>query len=638
MALPVELDTSRAVLFLGSGFSTGATAIYGKRPPVGNGLRDLLATKLGVDPELYDFKTIANAFHRRPELDLLDSFRSIFTISSVNQEIKDIIGRSWLRIYTTNYDDAAEVAAKSNGLNLQQFNYDDVKPVKTTRNSIIHLHGIIGRANEDNLLDQLVLSQKTYIRQRFDTSSWYDEFRRDIRFCQAIFFVGYSLQDTHITALIPRSPEIKAKTYFITRGMPDQLLQEDLEDYGEIHPIEISGFAAACKNFVTPTASYDPTKLKALKLIDVFKDSKSILPPTANEIFDLIAFGSFNERRCLANLPEALYIAPRQSTVSRAVAAIQNNKTVVVHSRLGNGKTIFTYSLGHTLALMGYNCFRCIEASPDIEYEFGLIKDLEKVVVVFDNYDVAIACIDRLFELAPNAKIVVNVRTGLQQVRLHEMLEKLPGPLNRIDINNISGQDHSDFIALLEGTGVVKDNLRNRIYNSPDIRDIVTVIYDNEYVRRRITRALSNAMKDKRALAAITISLIMALIGQPADVSLFMDVIEADPFLILSKYREEVSDIFDMDGDTVKAKSSTFAEYLIQHQLDIDDIIVIVERIIVVAVTKKIERRYRSILSNMMSFAQLSRMLKTFPNAGDKIRSLYDKLQRDVDVREEPLF
>lgn len=638
MALPVDLDTSRAVLFLGSGFSTGATAIYGRRPPVGNELRDLLAAELGVDPALYDFKTLANAFHRRPELNLLDSFKSMFTISSVNQDIKDIIGRRWLRIYTTNYDDAVEVAARAAGMNLQQFNYDDAKPAKTTRNSIIHLHGIIGRANEGNLLDQLVLSQKTYIRQRFDTSSWYDEFRRDIRFCQAIFFVGYSLQDTHITALIPRFPEIKAKTYFITRGMPERLLQEDLEDYGEINPIEVSGFASACKNFIAPAVTYDPTKLKALKLIDIFKDSKSVLPPTANEIFDLIAFGSFNERRCLANLPEAQYIAPRQSTVSRALTAIKNSKTVVIHSRLGNGKTVFTYSLGHTLTASGYNCFRCIDASPDIEYEIGLIKDLEKVVIIFDNYDVAIACIDRLLDLAPDVKIVVNVRTGLQQVRLHELLEKLPSPLSRIDINSISGQDHSDFISLLESTGVVKDDLRNRIYNAPDIRDIVTVIYDNEYVRNRITRALSSAMKDKRALATITISLIMALIGQPADLSLFIDVIEADPFLILEKYKEEVSDIFDMDGDTIKAKSSTFAEYLVQHQLDVDDIMIIVHRVIIVAVSKKVERRYRSILSSMMSFAQLSRMLKSFPNAGDKIRGLYEKLQRDVDVREEPLF
>ena len=527
---------------------------------------------------------------------------------------------------------------QKNGIEPKPYNYDDDKPIKTPRNSIIHLHGMISKATEENVLDQLVLTQKSYIKQFFATSSWYDEFRRDLRFCEAVFFIGYSLQDPHVTALIPIEEEIRKKTFFITKDKPDDLLTEDIQDYGEIHPISTSGFARVCQSFQVPEKISDFNKLKSLKIVDVFKDQKGILPPTPNEIFDLIVFGRFSERRCLSNLPEPEYIIPRNDIVNNISSALIKNNTVLVHSHLGNGKTTLIWSVAHFLTRKGFFCFRCVANSPTIEMDIEAVAHIEKLIIFFDSYDIALGCIDRFVQIVPHAKFIVNVRTGLQQVRIHEIVAKLPGPIRRIDANDLSNDDRDDLITLLEKAGIVKNDLRIKISHAQDLRNIVTVIYDNQYVKGRINDLLRPVLANKKVLGTVGICLILTWIGQSTESSIYMELLDVDPIQVFAKYREEVSDILDFDGDSVRAKSPIFAEYILQTQFDPDDMLLLIKRILIVAVSKKSERRYRTILSSLMSFARLLQLLKNFHDAGDKIRRLYEDLQRDKDIRQEPLF
>jgi hypothetical protein len=89
MALPDTFDPSGTVLFLGSGFSAGATAIFGGQPPVGTTLAELLADELGVPRDQYDLQTLADAYRRRPELNLFQTLRRLYTISNLDRDQRD---------------------------------------------------------------------------------------------------------------------------------------------------------------------------------------------------------------------------------------------------------------------------------------------------------------------------------------------------------------------------------------------------------------------------------------------------------------------------------------------------------------------------------------------------------------------
>jgi len=224
-----QIDVGGSVLFLGSGFSQGAINIAKKKLVTGRGLKTEFAQLLGVHPDTYDLKTLADEVASRANLNLYQLLYNLFTVKELQRHQTEILRLQWMRIYTTNYDDAAEYGQYKNHVRAPSYSYDDVKPRKLARNSIIHLHGVIRKTTENNVLQQLILNESSYVRQHFEKSVWYDEFDRDLRFCSACFFLGYSLSDYHITALLMQNPQVRAKTYFVTSDSPAPIFANRVE-------------------------------------------------------------------------------------------------------------------------------------------------------------------------------------------------------------------------------------------------------------------------------------------------------------------------------------------------------------------------------------------------------------------------
>lgn len=387
--LPDNLDPASTLLFLGSGFSTAATNISNKNPPVGTGLAEEFERQLGVARGELALKILADEMRFRKDLSLYQTLYNLFTIADLSPDQIEILSRKWLRIFTTNYDDAIELAYQRNGIRCPSFNYDDPIPRRIPTGSIVHVHGTIRKANEDNVLTQLVLNENSYIRQHFEQSPWYGEFDRALDHCSACFFVGYSLSDYHIAALLLQKPNRKQKIFFIVRNFPNEIARRQLEQFGEIHAIGTSGFAELCRTLPEPPPITDLRALRGVRYLDPFRDNKAIIPPTPSEIRRLVAYGDFNSQRCLTNLPAANYVVPRAELALVAVGEIKRAKTLIVHSFLGNGKTIFIPILAHQLSIEGFKSFVCSSAGPETSLEIRALQGQDKVVIFFDSYDLA---------------------------------------------------------------------------------------------------------------------------------------------------------------------------------------------------------------------------------------------------------
>ena len=236
---PTELDPSGSILFLGAGFSKGALNIQGIELPLGIDLRNRFADMLNVDPNNYDLRTLAEEINSRQDLNLYQILYRLYTAQKLTCDQFDILTLPWRRIYTTNYDDAVEFARLQRNEELVTFDYHEDKPKKLKPGSVIHLHGSIRTTNQENVLRQLVLNEQSYIRQHFEHSPWYNEFIRDLRFCDACYFVGYGLNDYHISALLLQTPQLRNRTFFITEKCPDQIFLNRIAPYGISLPIEV---------------------------------------------------------------------------------------------------------------------------------------------------------------------------------------------------------------------------------------------------------------------------------------------------------------------------------------------------------------------------------------------------------------
>ncbi len=637
MPLPQSLDPSNALLFLGSGFSSTAKNIANSHPPVGAGLAKEFERQLGIKEEGLGLKILADEMARRRELCLYQTLYNLFTISSLSAEQEEILSRRWLRIFTTNYDDAVELAYQLNRIACPSFSYNEPIPRKIPTGSIVHVHGAIRKTTEDNVRDQLVLNENSYIRQLFERSAWYGELDRCLDHCSACFFVGYSLSDYHIAALLMEKPGRKDKTFFITLDMPGEIPRLHLEQFGEIHPIGTSGFAELCRTLPAPPPITDLRMLRSVRYLDPFRDQKAVNPPTPGEVLRLVTYGDFNPQRCFTNLPAATYVVPRNDLATEAVENLKEAKTLIIHSYLGNGKTIFLISLAYFLSVKGYKTFMCTSAAPEVSSEIKALRDQEKLAIIFDSYDLALATIQRFEEIVPHAKYVVAVRTGVQDVRLHEVVECLPAPIRRVDINRISQSDKNTFRTLLDEAGVLGSHSTDWIDRSSSFREIVTSLYRHEGIRAKIESDIAPLLADAGAKAVLLAGLLLSWIGQTFEPALLRTLTERDPYVELRRHAEVASEIFRLDDDRIEVRSPVFAEYLLRTHCSDSDIVSVVERLLLTSVQRKRERGFGGILSKLMRVGTLKELLSGADRLG-VIEALFRRLQRDIDVNAEPLF
>lgn len=633
-----EIYAPESILFLGSGFSRGARNIRGQNLPTGRELRRNFAKMLNVDPDQYNLQTLADEIASRQDLNLYQILYETFTVRNVQEYQNEILKLPWSRIYTTNYDDAIEFSYLENRKDMHSFTYRDRKPSKLPPGSIIHLHGMIRSTTEDNILDQLVMNEESYVRQNFEKSLWYDDFVRDLRFCNACFFVGYSLNDYHISALLLRDEIFQRKTYFITPEEYDPIFANRIQAYGIVLQIGVEGFADVCRTRATSEVTGGFYDLKAFRYLDPFKDKKTISPPTSVEILNLVTYGTFNYQRCLSTLPNNEYIVSRQQAAEKAVDLIESAHCLLVHSRIGNGKTIFLYILAHKLSERGYHCFMCHSNPQVLQRDIDLLQTFKDVVIFFDSYNSAVDIMEQLSNQLPEAKFIVAVRTGIQEARLHEMQSRLPSPLQRVNLNGLRREDREGFIYLLDQSGVRTGNLERVINRCKDLREVVLTLYKNQAIKDKIRDDLEPLLQDNGFKEVFIASHLLKWSGQDIDLAFLRAVTHRDAYVEIANHRETSGDIFKLDDDQVVIRSAVFSEYLIQNHLSTQDIIESVYKIIVEAVKRKDQRRYRTILSGLMRFSFLNRALRRDSHRSESLILLFERLRRDIDVNQEPLF
>ncbi len=629
-----HLDPEGSLLFLGSGFSVPATNIRNEQLPSGTRLKSLFADIVGVDEHDYNLQTLADEV--ASQSDLYQLVYELFTIKRLSSEQLELLKLPWLRVYTTNYDDAVELGYLQLKRNCSSFNYDDKKPRKIDPGAVVHLHGTIRKTTRENVLEQLILNEGSYIRQHFEKSIWYDEFVRDVRFATNCFFIGYSLSDYHISALLHPVPDVRGKTYFVTRS-PDAIFSRRVNDFGQVVPIGLDGFVDLCKSLPKLDRLLNPYSLKSFRFYDPFKDKKTLFQPTPIEVLNLVTYGTFNEQRCISSFPGKNYVVPRSERVYEASQTLSSNRSLLVHSRLGNGKSIFISILAYKLSEQGYRCFRCIDVSPTLPHDLEALRVLSNVVLIFDSYDVAIEVIAIAVGILEAAKFVIAIRTGVQDVRLHEIQERLPQPIGRINLNSLTNSERGDFVQLLDGAGILEKSLREELLRCDDIREIVTSVYKHTGIQKKLEDALRPIMDDKSLRTAMVVIHLLNIAGLRPDSAFLRAVSGADAYTLASKFREIASEIVRFENDELRAHSAIFSEYLSENFFDGEDVIESVYAMVTESVRRKPHRLFQVITSYFTQVSNLKRLI-TGTNQSALLEGLFVRLHRDINVNAEPLF
>ncbi|WP_395496175.1 SIR2 family protein [Acetobacter sp. KSO5] len=628
-----NFDPENSVLFLGSGFSAKATNIADDLVPTSDPLLNRLASELEEDPAELDLKAAADEFLERSDLSLYQLLSETFTISKTLDYQRDILSFPWARIYTTNYDDMVNAVK---GPNFPIFTFDETRPRQLPRAFAVYLHGSIRKANEENASEQLILNNRSYDIIAHQFPEWFDEFKRDRRTFEACYFMGFSLRDHHISGLMTAGEGAVKRTYFVTRENPQRSFVRRASDYGQILPIGFGNFATLAKTLPKPNKPQTLNALQSFKYLRPGLDGKVLANPTPVEIFNLVSFGAFNQGRFFNTQDESSYVALRSKAAEDTLAALKNAKTILVHSKLGNGKTIFSSILALNAMKQGFVCLLWRSAKRNLAQDLDVISGHKRVLIIFDDYDEAIENIERIATSVPDAKFIVTVRTGQQEVRFHEISKRLPPEIRRINLNIFDTNDREQLLAILYRAGLQTRDLAEIVHSAREIRDIVTQLYNHTEIRQKIHEVVNSAGTGIRQI--LVFSSLIKWVGVDIEDDYLQELAGRDVYIELRGAAGISNDLLDVHNDKIEMRSSLLSEFLIQHIFSSEDILDACYEIATSSTRRRQERIHRRLAGELMKVSTLQSFLQNHATSDVLIDKYFIRLSRDTSVNEEPLF
>jgi len=458
-----------------------------------------------------------------------------------------------------------------------------------------------------------------------------------MKFSSNVFIVGYSLSDYHISALLLENPALAAKTIFIQPPGYDNVFVRRTANYGSTFFIGVDGFADFLRNIPRSKPIADLKRLKSFRILEPLRDKKGLQPPTAIEVQNFLVFGTFNYSRCASTLPNATYVIPRQKEVSDITLAIERNRSIIVDSRLGNGKTVFLYLTFLSLAELGYTCLLFKASAAPSEQEFQALSSIEKLAILFDEFASSQDAIRKIGDTLPKAKLIVEIRTSIFEVRYHDVNRDIPKPYARISLNALSQQDVYSFFSLCAGAGIPIGSSYNKRPNT-ELRELLLDILESHNIKSKIDKDIKPVFGNLPKRRVLLITMLLSKFHLSTDAAFIRSVTGVDPYHEFRPIKEISDELFETQADSFRIRSAVFSDFAVRHLLEPGEMGDCIVETALAAAARKNDRVYRVLMSNLMQYSNLLDLFSKVVDANGVIIGLYERLRYDQRINDEPLF
>lgn len=453
--LKQKLKGNSNILFVGSGFSKGAIGFSGELPIA----KDLAKTlgKLGSFDAEDDLKYAADLFLGNNDYtkknELKNELNKIFTVTKLQKYHTEIVNYPWKTIYTTNYDNCIEEAAKKADKNIIPFTMDNMSSLEIEMNTIcLHINGSVPIQNIDELDKDFKLSHSSYIKSNdFSENDWSFRFGNDLDFASAIIFVGYSLYDVDIEKILQQNAVYKDKIFFIIgKDNKENKMQHYMQKIGYILKINTDEFASIITD-IKPSAQCKNIAEKIGLLPYHYEVENTQI--SDKDVRDFLLYGRYSKNLDYAVLSEKNIGSPmlvkRQELIQHSKKYLVEDNILVITSEMGNGKSIFLHMLMVILSHEGEEVF---DITDFCRFDIALLNSETKPIYLFiDDYSNQEQFIKHFTSIITNKNIKLIISSRLNYYENNYLL--LPKTHNVIDVNNLSSLDINFFITILNQGG-----------------------------------------------------------------------------------------------------------------------------------------------------------------------------------------
>ena len=513
------LDSKRAVLFIGAGFSESSKNILDSKLPRASELANEIG-KLGNFDDENDLQYSAERYLRENDSEnLINLLQNLYTVKECSNESKSILGLEYRRIYTTNYDDLISKASNHNGMYRKILTVkDNPQEYYKTTNNCIHINGHIQNLSENTLNNSFKLTEASYLKNSdsFLDSKWASPFKKDLESATAIIFLGYSLEyDIDIKKILFEDSVLKEKTYFITRKNPSERKQSNYIKFGKILDIEIEGFSEIIKQNVNQKNVEIEFKVFEEIEYNLNLENQQV---TDDEIKDLLTRGKIVNDK----LDMSPYIIERSNHIENIENLLHdNNRLITVISEFGNGKTIFKEKLKYHLISKGYRVFELKDYELDFQDDIETIIKIPNSIIIIDSYTNRLDLIKYYLMLSPKkTPIIMLDRTSSNTYTKRSIEEFNP---YEIILDKLTDNEINDFIDLLTHIGawgnlsgekkVIHEKFKDS-YNS-QISLMLLDMFESEPIKASIKSLIQPVLKNNESKKTILSIFLLSLMNLP---------------------------------------------------------------------------------------------------------------------------
>lgn len=586
-----EILNGEAILFIGAGFSVGNKSYNGQYKTgkqLANYLCDLVKIKRTDNLNIACSKYL-NTFKKREEgiTSLMLELKKEFSTKSICDTHEWIIGLPWKRIYTTNYDNLIENASEKIRPKRNTINILKDSKIKKISNSIIHINGYIHDFDEKNEIidfdNYFKITHESFFKDAFLSSDWKSIFIDDLYEAKKIIFLGYSLEyDFNLQSMI--IDEAKNKCIFVDYSNENEDSSDKayrFEALGQCSFEGVSSFSKKLKEYEGKIFGHVLHENKAFEKITPEKYSYSQLGTvTGNDVFKFFILGKFQEK--FINTEDKI-IVNRRKKIKNVTEEFENKliKTIIVHSNLGNGKSIFKHSLMNNLAQNKpvYELISTENLYNEIEKIEEETSSYVEYYIIIDDSGEFMNKMDTLYKkISSRCRVIHFIRTPIKDNLCNQLFKKQiikPEEMEEVDLNKLDEDELKHVYDIFNTYGywgnlkTIKMDAHLTYYKNKcksEFSNLSYFILDSNDIKEKILNIMKEVKKREIIGNFLVADAIASKINIKLNVLQILQVLDININLFFRLIKNPaLTDVFDVKGKEVKVLSPIFSDYLLNN-------------------------------------------------------------------------
>lgn len=615
-----------AVFILGSGFSIGAQNRMldesEKKLLVGSQLARKLAELTELDVEAPLDIVSQEYIDRFGEKALVDFLRNHYVVGEYAEYYKAIARIKKVKVYTTNYDDLVERVCNDCGNKVKGYNIDsDIRRVNKEK-MVLHLNGYIRDLEDSVLPDSFKLSHLSYNSTHFFDTPWYSYLIDELYSAKVIFIVGLSFfSDLDIRRIVGNS-QLSNKIFIIESANLSDTNRKFLEKYGRVLLCGIERFCEDLAGIKCDDFSKEPAIFyKSFKKLNCFE---SVVRPQDRDIYNLFFKGLEKDDIYKRNEQRKYEALVNRNKIDEVVQGIQEGKSFIIYSDLGNGKSIFVNEVINLCPEIDFYCIKQVNNTKKLNEIKSLCTDNTEKVIICDPANLFLEVIKKFssFDLK-NIRFILVLRSSMYDnyySAIYDVIETMQGVhfTNSINLDVLEDNELEELDALISTYGFYGDiagySSQKRIQYLKNeckakFQNILLYLFESMHIIEKFIDSIEKMNSNfelRRILILAFVSEILELGLNLNDYKILLGINDVERVV---KREQNCGDFLDISRGEILIKSSIVAKELMM-KTDVfskDEVFQVL-----ILVMKQLDKlylgseRYKNAMKNLVSCSYIS--------------------------------